>query len=266
MQTSPTLSEPARGSIRARGGVAHDVARLVGETPLYTLRRSGRGRAHLKLEHMQPGGSYFDRVAGTQLIGTGPGDTAVVAGATAFAVSAAMLSARRGVSLTVVLAPDERPRLRELLRRLGATVRRADVPDLLARECADAGDVLLRRDDPTSHLLAVRDIGRELRAALARPLVWVLIDHGVSRERVARALSVDATPADVVFVADDDERERQPGGHIASRRTQMGHREGLLLGPAGAEVADRTIELAEDGERDVVGIVPDGGHRYLGWW
>lgn len=265
MQISPTSSE-SRGSATHAAGTARDVVALVGETPLYTLARSGRGRAHVKLEGKNPGGSYFDRVAAAQLIGAGTGDSAIISGATAFAASAAMLCARRGVALTVVAESTTSRRLYELLRRLGADIVRSDAPERHVARAVARGAIELRRDDVMAHLHALRAIGRETRAALDRPLAWVVPDFGVPRERVARALAAGYGVAEVSFVDDDADAPRLLDGSVASRRTQMGHREGLLLGPAATEVVDRTIELAEDGEGDVVGIVPDAGHRFLGWW
>lgn len=265
MQTSPTSSE-SRASATHAAGAARDVVALVGETPLYTLARSGRGRAHVKLEGKNPGGSYFDRVAAAQLIGAGAGDAAIISGATAFAASAAMLCARRGVGLTVVAEPTTSRRLHELLRRLGADIVTADAPDVRVARAVASGAIELRRDDVMAHLHALRAIGRETRAAIDRPVAWVVVDHGAPRDRVARALAAEYGVSEVSFVADDADEPRLLDGSVASRRTQMGHREGLLLGPVGTEVVDRTIELAEDGERDVVGIVPDAGHRFLGWW
>ncbi len=265
MQTSPTSSEVRADTTHAIGAV-RDVVALVGHTPLYTLGRSGGHRAHVKLEGENPGGSYFDRVAAAQLIGTGAGDFAVVSGATAFAASAAMLCARRGVALTVVAEPTGPRRLHELLRRLGAEVVTDEASERRVARAVARGAIELRRDDVPAHLHALRAIGREVRAALDRPFAWVVVEHGVPKERVARALAADLGVAEVAFIADDDELPRALGGSAASRRTQMGHREGILLGPVATEVVDRTIELAEDGERDVVGIVPDAGHRFLGWW
>jgi len=107
-----------------------------------------------------------------------------------------------------------------------------------------------------------------VRGASVPPTTWVVVDYGVPRDELKSAFrTVSGGHVDVVFVADDRESERILPGRVASRRTQMGHREGLLLGPVGAEVVDRSVEIALSASHGAVcGIVPEGGHRYLGWW
>jgi hypothetical protein len=70
----------------------------------------------------------------------------------------------------------------------------------------------------------------------------------------------------VVWVEDDFERRRTLSEDAACRRTQVAHREGLLLSPLGAELVDAGVTAAVHGATQVIVLVPEGGQRHLGWW
>lgn len=259
----PTSAGSSEFAHRARGR-RPAVATLTGRTPLITLQRSGAGRAHVKHEGMGPGGSFFDRVVRVQLDAVATREVVCV-GATAWTVSLAQQTAARDVALEVILERGTDRRVVELVRRFDARVTVvADAATALdrARERGASGATRLWRDDARAHLSALRVVADEVRAQLgASPAQWVCVDYGVDRRRAAATLG-----GRVSWIRDDREQERRLIGTAAARRTQMGHREGLLVSPVGAEVTDRAVNLALGGDGHVVGLVPEGGHRYLGWW
>lgn len=245
---------------------------LVGGTPLIQLRRSGDGNVWLKHEGIQPGGSYFDRVAKVQMDRLGSSAAGVLLeGATSFTVSALTLANARGLRAVVLLAADAPQRLLGLIRRMCPDVRRYRNAEERSRLIGDLESeelVFLDRHDAGAHLQAMTDIAVEGREASDRPLPsWVLVDYGVPVDELKAAMRrVLGHPIRLVFIDDDAELERTLDGAAASRRAQVGHREGLLVGPVAAEVIDRAVDVAlASGER-VCAIIPDGGQRYLGWW
>jgi len=250
--------------VRGRRPRLSAVSELVGRTPLLTLQRSGDGHAHVKHEGMGPGGSFFDRVARLQLDAVESG-AIVCEGASAWTVSVAQQAAARGLTVHVFMDRDAPRRVVDLVRRFGADVRR--VRDGLAvtdaiRDHVLGGAIELERRDVRAHLSALRVIRAEVETQLGGlPARWVAVDYGVDRDAASTALG-----APVSWIRDDDERARPLFGTAAARRTQMGHREGLLVSPVGAEVTDRTVNLALGGDEHVVGVAAEGGHRYLGWW
>lgn len=251
---------------------SEDLIDLVGGTPLIQLRRSGDGNVWVKHEGIQPGGSYFDRVAALQLDRLGAGTVGIfVEGSTSFSVSALTLANARGLRTSVILGPDAPARLIGLIRRLSNDVRRyknAEERSELIGDLESDEYVFLDRHDADSHLQALTDIALEGREASERALAsWVLVDYGLPQDEVERAMRrVLGHPIQLVFIEDDNECERTLDGSAASRRAQVGHREGLLIGPIAAEVIDRAVDVAlASGER-VCAIIPDGGQRYLGWW
>lgn len=252
--------------------VSDDLMELVGGTPLIQLRRSGDGQVWVKHEGLQPGGSYFDRVAAAQieqLSATSAG--IVVEGSTSFTVSALTLANAKALRTTVLLGPDAPPRLLGLIRRLCGDVRKysnAEERSSLIGELEGEERVFLDRHDANAHLKALTDIALEGLEASDRPLAsWVLVDYGVPEEEVHRTMRrVLGHPIQLNFIEDDYELERKLSGSAASRRAQVGHREGLLIGPIAAEVIDRAVDAALSSGERVCAVIPDGGQRYLGWW
>lgn len=249
-----------------------EIREFVGGTPLIRLRRSGDGKVWIKHEGLQPGGSFFDRVARHQLQSL-PQDCAgvVLDGSTSFTVSSLTLAAAGQTPSVVLLGPDAPPRLLGLIRKLAGTVRRykdADERSNLLGELESEGYIFLDRHDPDAHLRAVTELAIEVNESSDRPIAnWVLVDYGVDVTEVERAIRRTlGFPVKVRFVADDHEVERTLAGEALSRRTQVGHREGMLIGPMGAEVVDLAVDLAVANNERVCAVIPDGGHRYLGWW
>jgi len=163
MPTSHMLSEPvlsARESIARGEGYA--LESLIGQTPLLRIVRSGDQRAWLKHEGANPGGSFFDRVAYRQLDGLRTGAAVSLVGMNAFAVSAAMLAASRGIRVTVMAYREENRRVHQLLRRYGAEVIMHEGLEEASEACAsltaDGSVVRMCRDDKASLLMAYRDV------------------------------------------------------------------------------------------------------------
>lgn len=252
--------------------VSENLADFASGTPLIQLRRSGDGQVWVKHEGLQPGGSFFDRVAAKQLDDLPASSRGIVLeGSTSFTVSALTLAASQEVEATVLLGPDDPERLVDLIRRLCSDVRRVksvEEKDSAKAELVKAGRTVLRRDDKDAHLHALTDIALEGLEASDRPLAsWVLVDYGISQEEISRTMrQVLGHPIQMYFIPDDHERERKLCGSAASRRAQVGHREGLLVGPIASEVIDRAVDVALTSGERVCAVIPDGGQRYLGWW
>jgi hypothetical protein len=247
------------------------VADLVGNTPLVQLQRSGDGRVWVKLEGLSAGGSFFDRVAQPifRRYAQGEGEI-VVRGATNFAYSMVALSRRRGTRVRVVVHRGESQRLVKLLDRVGANLER--VPDAAAAE-QRIGDLIAegwveaRLDDRPAQIQAWTLLLRELAAMPVPMQRLVTFDSGIAADELMRLMSSElGHNAELTVLPWDGEQERTLSGEICSRRTQTGHREGFLVGPLGAEIIDRAVSEALTDHRLTVAVLPDSGHRYLGWW
>ena len=83
---------------------------------------------------------------------------------------------------------------------------------------------------------------------------------------LVEAVDALAPGLSVVWVEDDGEMRRTLSEDAACRRTQVAHREGLLLSPLGAELVDAGVAAAVQGATQVIVLVPEGGQRHLGWW
>jgi hypothetical protein len=121
------------------------------------------------------------------------------------------------------------------------------------------GAVLLARDDAEAHRRAFAGWLAELPSA---PSVLVLPAFA----GLVSAVESLAPERSVVWVEDDGERRRALSEDAACRRTQVAHREGLLLSPLGAELVDAGVTAAVHGATQVIVLVPEGGQRHLGWW
>ena len=251
---------------------SEDLTQLVGGSPLIRLQRSGDSLVWLKHEGLEPGGSYFDRVALTQLRRLPAGAPGVlIDGSTSFTVSALTLANTLGIRGVVLVSKEAPQRLLGLIRKLSAEVKiykSEEQREELAARYLGEGLVVLERGDVAAHLSALQDLAIEVREASELSIGnWVLPDYGAPAEDVERVLRrICGHPIQVVLIEDDHDLERTLDGSASSRRSQVGHREGLLISPMGAEVIDRAVDIAlSTGER-VCAVVPDGGHRFLGWW
>lgn len=249
------------------------LADFAGGTPLIQLRRSGDGQVWVKHEGLQPGGSFFDRVAQTQLERLDAERSAgiILDDTTSFAVSALTLAASQEIPSTVLIGPDDPERLIALIKRLSPDIRTYQTNeerDELIATLEGQNRVRLQRNDKEAHLKALTVIALEGLEASERPLAsWVLVDYGIPQDEVTQTMRrVLGHPIRVYFIADDEEKERRLCGSAASRRAQVGHREGLLVGPVASEVIDRAVDVALTSGERVCAIIPDGGQRYLGWW
>lgn len=247
------------------------VADLVGNTPLVQLQRSGNGRVWAKLEGLSAGGSFFDRVAQPIFRRQPQGEgQLLVCGASNFAYSLASLSRRRGTRVRVIVRRDESQRLVRLLDRVGADLER--VPDeTVANQRRDdliaEGWTEAHSHDPVAQALAWDQLLREIADSGLSVGRIVTFDSGLpyaELELIVREVFGPST--DLTTLATDHEQERTLSGELCSRRTQIGHREGFLVGPLGAEVIDRAVSEALTDHRLTVAVLPDSGHRYLGWW
>lgn len=252
--------------------IGEDLSAFVGGSPLIQLRRSGDSFVWIKHEGYEPGGSYFDRVALEQLRKLPAGTPGIVIdGTTSFSVSALTLANSLGLRGIVLVDKEGPQRLVGLLRKLAYQTkiyRSEEQRDALLAEAKAQGFVLLERGDTAAHLSALQQIAIEVQEASELPIGnWVLADYGLDPAAVERVLRrVCGHPVQVVLLEDDHERERVLDGSAASRRSQVGHREGMLIGPMGAEIIDRAVDVAISSGERVCAVLPDGGHRYLGWW
>lgn len=269
MPASATVSNALGGLPALR---TDDLTGLVGGSPLLRLRRSGDSLVWVKHEGMQPGGSYFDRVALTQLRAL-PAQSAgiVIDGATAFTTSALALAKSLGIRATVLVDKEGPQRLVGLIRKLAdetKVYRSLEQRDELLAHWRAEGFVSLNREDVAAHTAALHDVAIEVQEASELSIGnWVLPDYGVPAEDIERLLRrICGHPVQVTLIEDDHDMERVLDGSAASRRAQVGHREGILIGPMAAEIIDRAVDVAlTTGER-VCAVIPDGGHRFLGWW
>ena len=269
MPISRTSFEADRSSEHSAIGARTALDELVGQTPLVTLQRSGDGRVHLKLEGTSVGGGFHDRIARAQLARTPAHAPVVLVGLTAHTASALTLARAQGRKARVIVPADASRRLHLLCRAYEPEVKKAASADELESLLEDArndGFVLLRRDDADAVRAALAETAESVRneGALANP-DWVVPDYGLTTQEVRRALGASSDTL-VMTVADDGEEARTLDGSVACRRAQLGHREGILLGPLGAEIANAAIESALCRDRDTVALIPDSGNRYLGWW
>jgi hypothetical protein len=244
MLASPTPSElPARANRGLNWGA------LVGGSPLLRLRHSGEGRVLLKLEGRQASGSYWDRVVSAQF-GRLPAHQAVgFAGRHGHSVAVAAYARATGRTAYMLTESGDEARLEALVSSYGVAAV-AELPE---------GAVLLKRDDAEAHRRAFAGWLAELPSAAG---VLVLPAYA----GLVEAVDAVAPGLAVVWVEDDFERRRTLSEDAACRRTQVAHREGLLLSPLGAELVDAGVTAAVHGATQVIVLVPEGGQRHLGWW
>ena len=244
MLASPTPSElPARANRGMNWGA------LVGGSPLLRLRQSGDGRVLLKLEGRQASGSYWDRLVAAQF-GRLPAHQAVgFAGRHGHSVAVAAYARATGRAVYMLAEAGDEARLEALVSSYGVAVV-SELPE---------GAVLLNPDDAEAHRRAFAGWLAELPSA---PSVLVLPAFA----GLVSAVEALAPERSVVWVEDDGERRRALCEDAACRRTQVAHREGLLLSPLGAELVDAGVTAAVHGATQVIVLVPEGGQRHLGWW
>lgn len=246
MQASPTPFE-------AVARVNLDWAALVGGTPLVRLRHSGEGRVLLKVEGRQASGSYWDRVVAAQFAALPAGVPVVFAGRHAHSVAVAAFARATGRAVFMLESPSDEVRLSALVGAYGAAV----------VETLPSGAVLLGRNDVSAHAQAFAGWLSELPADLVVGGAHLVLPAFAGLVAAVEALAPELP---VTWVADDEERQRTLGADAACRRTQVAHREGVLLSPIGAELVDAGVAVAVSGGGSVVVLVPEGGQRHLGWW
>lgn len=247
------LASPTPSEARSERSGRFDWASLVGATPLVALRQSGEGRVLLKLEGRSASGSYWDRVVAAQFAALPAGSPVAFAGHSAHSVAVAAFARATGRGAFMLAAPDDEARLVALLGSYGVEVV-ASLP---------AGAALLRRDDEVSHRRAFAGWLSELPASLRSSGAQLVLPAFAGLVEAAAALAPEHS---VVWVADDGERRRTLEADAACRRTQVAHREGILLSPLGAELVDAGVAAAVGGAASVIVLVPEGGQRHLGWW
>jgi len=244
MLASPTPSElPAR----ANRGVSWGA--LVGGSPLVRLRQSGDGRVLLKLEGGQASGSYWDRVVAAQFARLHADEAVGFSGRHGHSVAVAAYARATGRPAYMLAEAGDEDRLEALVSSYGVAVV-SELPE---------GAVLLNQDDAEAHRRAFAGWLAELPSA---PSVLVLPAFA----GLVSAVEALASERSVVWVEDDGERRRTLSEDAACRRTQVAHREGLLLSPLGAELVDAGVTAAVHGATQVIVLVPEGGQRHLGWW
>jgi cysteine synthase A len=135
---SSSTSYDGLGAIREVWPIGHDVAGLIGQTPLIEVARlfeAHEPRIYVKHEGSNPGGSIRDRTVLEILDNAAAsgllyrGDELVMAGASNSAVSAAMIANVRGYPVAVFHPEGATERLLHLLTEAGATIERTPEVD-----------------------------------------------------------------------------------------------------------------------------------------
>lgn len=275
MSISPTSSDPGRvrlaDPVVARPGEAElRVHRaLVGRTPLLRLQRSGDGLVWIKREGRNLSGSLLDRLVLPQLeASTGP---VAVSGWGLLALATLCHAATAGRQVHHVVARGTGPRLRALCQAYGNQVEVvSDATEVAARlrALSQQGVTVMRADGSPEVRSAWSGVAQEVTEALGEPpAAWVVSACGATEADVEAGIHASTgTDAAVEFVAWDDGSERVLDGSAACRRQQVAHREGLLLSPLGAELVERAVQTALARQESVCVVLPEDGHRYLGWW
>jgi threonine dehydratase len=144
MSGNYTLALPSRQSIVA---AAKAIAPFVLRTPLVRLQHSGKRRIYLKLESLQPVGSFKIRCGTNALLARGCGKGAVVTTASAgnFAQGLGYAGATLGVQVTTLVPDTAAESKLSALERLG--VRIVKLPYERWWETMERVDLM--RDDPT---------------------------------------------------------------------------------------------------------------------
>ena len=244
MLASPTPSERPH---RTSSGTSW--AALVGGTPLLRLRQSGDGRVLLKLEGRQASGSYWDRLVAAQFGRLAADEAVGFSGRHGHSVAVAAYARATGRQAFMLAETVDEDRLEALVSSYGVAVVSA----------LPAGAVLLNPDDAEAHR---RAFAGWLAEFPSEPSVLVLPAFA----GLVEAVEAVAPERRVVWVEDDGEMRRTLSEDAACRRTQVAHREGLLLSPLGAELVDAGVAAAVHGATQVSVLVPEGGQRHLGWW
>jgi cysteine synthase len=148
----PALAHPAR--VRPRSHPA-DIAHAIGHTPLVELERLSPKpdvRMWAKLESLNPTGSVKDRVARALIDDAeargalAPGQTVLEATSGNTGISLALICARRGYPLTVVMPANVTPERTQILRMYGAEIVYSPAEQgsngavALAKEMAEGGE------------------------------------------------------------------------------------------------------------------------------
>lgn len=257
MQTSTTLSESVWTNVWSH------------HSPLVELTLSDRGTVFAKLDGMLAGGSYFDRIAERLFEELAPHSKLVAIGLGRSTASFAAAAAAHRLSLRVLALRSESKRLLALIRRLGADVvlldSDADLHGCLSG-AVDAGYVFLDANDSCAHMHALWNVIVEVMAQRPDIHHFVAVDWTGDSAAVEASLGLAGDGVVIHWSPRDNEQPVVLDGSTAALRERVGHDRGVLLGPLGASlVADAALHSSRDSVA-VCALVPDGGHRYLGWW
>jgi len=218
----------------------------------------------LKLEGLEPGGQVTDRFvedaiqAALHRHAPTRSDTLVVRGATPFALSVAQWGVTAGFTVWVYHHDVAHARrLRPLLTELGARVKHVALDTTLdAAIGADLAGSAVEVDPSRVTDTPGRALGAELLRQLSASPRAVILSPEAAPLAAGLRTRIDA-PVVVVDSVDGHE----PDLHRV--RASLG-RQGILVGPSGAAVVARARNTVVGGP--VVAVLPDGGHRHLGWW
>jgi [CysO sulfur-carrier protein]-thiocarboxylate-dependent cysteine synthase len=285
----------------ARGG-REDIVDAIGSTPLIELKRLSPNpavRLWAKLESHNPTGSVKDRVA-RALIEDGeargelwPGRTVLEPTSGNTGISLAMICARRGYPLKVVMPENVPPERTLLLRTYGAEIQYSAselgssgavvtaralaeaepayyMPDQygnpanpLAHYHGTAAEILDEIGEVTAFVAGVgtggtlMGVGRRLRDELG-PQVKLMAAQPLPDERWARPVDgfIDLSLADRTFVV------RNRDAMAWTRRLLQ--EEGIFAGVSSGAIASIAVRIAREMDAgDVVFMVCDDGGRYL---
>jgi [CysO sulfur-carrier protein]-thiocarboxylate-dependent cysteine synthase len=299
--------------MRATVAAAPDLMAAIGHTPMVELRRLAphpEVRLFAKLEGNNPTGSVKDRVARAMIesaVADGslaPGQTILEPSSGNTGISLAMIGARRGHPVRIVM-PDNTTREREQLLRLygaeitfspgaegsngairvahelAATDRALFMPDQYANEAnprvheQSTGPEILEQVPDIDAFVAGLGTGGTLTGAgrflkSARPHVRIVAAEPLPGERVQGLRSLDegyVPPVLDASVLDDRLLVSNREAIVGARR--LLREEGLFVGlSAGAVLAVAARVAREMGGGSIVALLADGGWKYLstGLW
>lgn len=285
--------------IRERAVSVERIDRMVGNTPMVRLRKTGDPHGapiYLKMEDLNPSGSIRDRYI-TEILHRGveagqimAGDAIALAGLDDSTLSAALLGAVLDLEVHAFIPEGAIPRLLPLVQEMGVSLHWTPAPSGLDGAIDAAVKWTHERPERTYidgfRREAVRDayhgIADEILLAMRGMTLGSFITSvstgGTFREVAPhlRASHPALTMAGaVVLDVDLDELRQEPSDilrHVPMKRVwQMrdlvARHEGILIGPKGAACVALALELQPTLPADhaIVALNPDAGQRYLGW-
>jgi cysteine synthase B len=285
-------------------GVRDDIVDAIGQTPIVELKRLSPKpgvRLWAKLESHNPTGSGMDRVARALVEDAEargrlqPGRVVLEPTSGNTGIALAMICARKGYGLKVVMPENVTPERTHLLRMYGAEIEYspgdlgADGAVATARALADAEPAYYmpcQYGNPANPLAHYHGTGTEILEDLGDVAAFVAgLGTGGTLMGVGRRLRDELGPQVMIVAAEPMSRESLPGSHslppivdrsLLDREIPVSNRdavtwtkrlldeEGIFAGVSSGAVASIGVRVADELEGgNVVFVVCDDGWRYL---